>query len=232
MVCVNDLRHAHNPAYIGRAVFGRVHYGPARPRLRPIRGHPLPSSRPTERISAPREEWIEIPVPALVDPAVFEAVRAQLEETVSANETGRPAPAGCCRGGRMPSLRLCLLRQGGSSLAERPFEETALLSMQRLRGHRFGGLAAVRQSSGARRPAFEENRVERGESVTGKIHRGWKTSIAVASPRRARASAMPEESPGFDRQSATLRRGIERLIDSYAEGVIEKAPNSPLVSRD
>src|SRR5271156_5602618 len=58
-----------NPAYIGRAVFGRVHYGPARPRPRPIRGHPLPSPRPSQRILAPREEWIEIPVPALVDPA-------------------------------------------------------------------------------------------------------------------------------------------------------------------
>jgi site-specific DNA recombinase len=87
-----------NPAYIGRAVLGRVHYGPARPRPRPIRGHPLPSPRPTQRILAPREEWIEIPVPALVDPAMFEAVRAQLDETASASETGRPAPVGCCRG--------------------------------------------------------------------------------------------------------------------------------------
>ena len=70
----------NNPAYIGRAVFGRAHYLPARPRLRPLRGHPRPSPRSTQRILAPREEWIDIPVAALVDPAVFEAVRAQLEE--------------------------------------------------------------------------------------------------------------------------------------------------------
>ena len=42
---------------------------------------------------------------------------------------------------------------------------------------------------------------------------------------------MPEEITRLDRQSATLRRGIERLIDSYAEGVIEKA-ELPLASRD
>src|SRR3979490_3388445 len=36
-----------NPAYIGRAVFGRVHYGPARPPPRPVRGPPLPSPPPT-----------------------------------------------------------------------------------------------------------------------------------------------------------------------------------------
>ena len=39
----------NNPAYVGRAVFGRSRFLPARPRLRPIRGHPYPSPRPTSR---------------------------------------------------------------------------------------------------------------------------------------------------------------------------------------
>src|SRR5271155_995904 len=67
-----------NPAYIGRAAFGRAHFLPPRQRLRPIRGHLQPSPRATSRVPVPREEWIEIPVPPIVDPAVFEAVRAQL----------------------------------------------------------------------------------------------------------------------------------------------------------
>ena len=41
---------------------------------------------------------------------------------------------------------------------------------------------------------------------------------------------MPEEIARLDRQSATLRRGIERLIDSYAEGVIEKAEFTPRIA--
>ena len=45
-----------NSAYIGRAVFGHSRFLPARPRLRPIRGHPLPSARPTARIVVPRED--------------------------------------------------------------------------------------------------------------------------------------------------------------------------------
>ena len=32
------------------------------------------------------------------------------------------------------------------------------------------------------------------------------------------------------RKSATLRRGIERLIDSYAEGVLEKAEFTPRIA--
>src|SRR6202171_4979597 len=69
-----------NPAYVGRATFGRSHFLPPRPRLRPIRGHLQPSPRATSRVPVPREEWIEIPVPPLVDPTVFDVVRTQLEE--------------------------------------------------------------------------------------------------------------------------------------------------------
>src|SRR5271166_4208745 len=69
-----------NPAYIGRAAFGRARFLPPRPRLRPIRGHLKPSLRATSRVAVPPEEWIEIPVPSLVDPTVFELARTQLEE--------------------------------------------------------------------------------------------------------------------------------------------------------
>src|SRR3954468_21527106 len=69
-----------NTAYIGRAVYGHSRYLPSRPRLRPLRGHPQPPKRPGMRVAVPREEWIEVPVPALVDPAVFEAAQAQLAE--------------------------------------------------------------------------------------------------------------------------------------------------------
>src|SRR5260370_41858126 len=55
--------------------------------------------------------------------------------------------------GRMLWLWLRLLRQGGFSLAEGAFEETALLSMQWFRGISIWRLGAVRQSIGARRPA-------------------------------------------------------------------------------
>ncbi len=54
-----------NPAYMGRAAFGRAHFLAPRPRLRPIRGHLKPSPRATPRVATPRDEWIEIPVRAM-----------------------------------------------------------------------------------------------------------------------------------------------------------------------
>src|SRR3954464_15804163 len=81
---LSTLRLTHSPtvssAYVGRAVFGHSRFLPARPRLRPIRGHPLPSARPTARLVMPPEHWIQVPVPALVEGAVFAAARAQLDE--------------------------------------------------------------------------------------------------------------------------------------------------------
>ena len=69
-----------NPAYMGRAAFGTTRQGPLRPRLRAQRGKPLHPRQAPSTDALPREDWIGIPVPALVEPAVFEAVHVQLDE--------------------------------------------------------------------------------------------------------------------------------------------------------
>ena len=69
-----------NPAYAGQARFGRFATAPWRPPLRPPRGHgPIPR-HPCRRFLAPPEQWIDIPVPALIDAALFETTQAQLDE--------------------------------------------------------------------------------------------------------------------------------------------------------
>ena len=65
-----------NPAYIGRAVLGRSRVVPAEPRLRLIRRNSRPVPSATRRVAGGREAWIEIAVPALVDPAAFAAAQA------------------------------------------------------------------------------------------------------------------------------------------------------------
>ncbi len=84
-----------NPAYTGTAMYGRFHAVEPKPRLRPIRNHPAHSSRPTTRVPVPSEDWVAVPVPALVDPAVAKAARAQLEENRRRKAEGQ---GGCSRG--------------------------------------------------------------------------------------------------------------------------------------
>ena len=70
----------NNPASMGSAACGKTRQGPLRPRLRSQRGKPLQPRHATAAYDVPREDWLRIAVPALVEPEVFEAVQAQLDE--------------------------------------------------------------------------------------------------------------------------------------------------------
>ena len=66
-----------NPAYRGRACYGKTGTGPRQKVTRPLRGQF--ASQQVSGLERPREEWIEIPVPALVSAEQFEQAREQLE---------------------------------------------------------------------------------------------------------------------------------------------------------
>jgi site-specific DNA recombinase len=66
-----------NPAYKGTAAFGKTRQGPPRSRLRAQRNRPLHPRRAASVVDIPSEDWMTIPVPALVDPEVFAAVQEQ-----------------------------------------------------------------------------------------------------------------------------------------------------------
>jgi site-specific DNA recombinase len=89
-----------NPAYQGTAMFGRTRaIQPAQDRLRPIRGRPHPPRRASgSSASVPPEEWIAIPVPAIVEPGVFDAVQAQLDENRRRKREGRRRPGWLLQG--------------------------------------------------------------------------------------------------------------------------------------
>jgi site-specific DNA recombinase len=69
-----------NPAYQGTAAFGKTRLEPLRPRLRAQRHRPVQPRRAVSVSDVPPADWITIPVPALVEPAVFAAVQEQLQE--------------------------------------------------------------------------------------------------------------------------------------------------------
>ncbi len=69
-----------NPAYKGEAAFGKTVVEPLRPRLRAQRGRSLQPKKAYSTHDVPPEQWLYIPVPALVDVALFETVAEQLQE--------------------------------------------------------------------------------------------------------------------------------------------------------
>lgn len=70
----------HNPAYKGEAAFGKTVIEPLRPRLRAQRGRSLHPKHAYSHRDGPPEQWMRIPVPALLDAALFDAVQEQLQE--------------------------------------------------------------------------------------------------------------------------------------------------------
>ena len=70
-----------NPAYAGRAVFGKtqvIHAQPGLNRIARLQGRTTP--RPVKTVDRPRQEWTEIPVPAIVDEDTFARVQQRLED--------------------------------------------------------------------------------------------------------------------------------------------------------
>src|SRR5919205_1150873 len=79
-----------NPAYAGMAAFGKTRIGPMPARLRPVRGGREQPRRAYGVYDVAPGEWIGVPVPALVDEALFEAGGGQL--AAKRGRKRRPGP--------------------------------------------------------------------------------------------------------------------------------------------
>jgi site-specific DNA recombinase len=218
-----------NTAYSGRAVYGHSRFLPARPRLRPIRGHPQPSPRPTARVTVPREEWIEVPVPALVDPTLFEAAQVQLAENRRRKRDQARGPRWLLQG--LTVCRRCGYAYYGKETPGSKWDR-ATSRYHHYRcigsdGYRFGGSAVC------------DNRPVRGDrleqAVWDRVRALLEAPERVATEYRRRlqaaqnTAAEPDEVAALGRRRAALRGGIGRLIDSYAEGMIERAEFEPRI---
>ena len=219
-----------NPAYMGRAAFGRAHFLAPRPRLRPIRGRLKPSPRATSRVAAPRDEWIEIPVPALIDPAMFEAARGQLDENRSRKRDRQPGQRWLLQG-----LTVCqrcgYAYYGKKAPRSRTYDPANALRYYRCTGadgYRFNGKAVCRNGP-VRGDQLEQvvwSQVRSLLEQPDRVADEYRRRIGLAHD----GAAMPDEIVRLNRQITTMRRGVGRLIDSYAEGLIDKTEFEPRIA--
>ncbi|HEY3034867.1 MAG TPA: recombinase family protein [Streptosporangiaceae bacterium] len=88
-----------NPAYAGRAVFGKtqvIHEQPGLNRIARLQGRATP--RPVKTIGRSREEWTEIPVPAIVNAETFERVQARITDNKRFAARNSKLPASLLQG--------------------------------------------------------------------------------------------------------------------------------------
>lgn len=220
-------RILRNPAYAGTAAYGKRRNGPMRARLRPVRGCSAQPRRARSFCLAPQEDWISVPVPAIVEPALYAEVQEQLEQNQ------RRAPHRTRHWMFLLQGVVCCKRCGYAYCG-------AVASASRGKAREYGyyrctGADAYR--FGGHPPC--SNKPVRANLVEEAVWR--EVSVLLRNPsclqeeyqhrlQGLKIGASVEEAT-LVRQLERLRQGIARLIDSYAEGLIEKSEFEPRITR-
>jgi site-specific DNA recombinase len=219
----------HNPAYQGTAAFGKTRQGPLRPRLRVQRGRPQQPRRATADYAVPAADWLPSPVPALVDPTLFAAVQDQWEENRRHARQSR-------RGARYLLQGLVHCQQCGYAFYGKPISRKAAKGKTRAYAYyRCLGTDAYR-CGGTRVCTNAQVRTDLLDMSVWREVQG-----VLAHPERVAEEyqrRLHTTTAGTHREHATLesqlgkvRQGLARLIDSYAEGLLEKHEFEPRITR-
>ena len=218
-----------NPAYTGAAAFGKTRQGPLRPRLRAQRHRPVQPRRAVSTHDVPPEEWITIPVPALVEPAVFAAVQEQLQENKRHARQSR-------RGALYLLQGLLQCQQCGYAFYGKRLSPSARKGKPRAYAYyRCLGTDAYR---------FGGERVCHNTQVRTDLLdlAVWREvcmllthpeRLAEEYRRRLQPETRAKRTPlaTIEDQISKVRQGVARLIDSYAESLIDKSEFEPRIPR-
>ncbi len=209
-----------NPAYQGRAAYGKTHMMPRGKKARPraARGRPAEPRRSNAPVATDPKEWVFVPVPAIVDAALFRATQEQLQENRSRARLGRRRPGYLLQG------LTCCARCGYAYYGKTTHQMGAGHQMKDFRyyrcsgsdGYRFGGerICGNAQVHGE----FLESAVwhevcdllTHPERLEHEYQNGGKVGDSLESVETLQA------------QRLKLQHALERLIDSFTEGLIEK----------
>ena len=216
-----------NSAYVGQARFGKTRVGPRRPRLRGQRGKPAESRKDASTYDTPIEEQIVIPVPAIVEEAIFNAVAEQLTEN-----RVRRRERQC--GSRYLLQGLLVCKECGYAYHGKPLSHSSRKGKTReyayyrcvgTDAYRFGGQRVC------------DNRQCRTDLIDQAV---WQDVCSLLSdPDRVRRE-YESRSRGIRKKAGrpaeqlarligSVRRGITRLIDSYQDGFLDREEFEPRI---
>lgn len=187
-------------------------------RPRAARGRPAEPRRSNAPIPADPKDWVFVPVPAIVDAPLFRAAQQQLEENRSRARLGRRRPGYLLQG------LTCCARCGYAYYGKTTHQMGAGHQMKDFRYYRCSGTDGYR---------FGGERICSNAQVQGEFLESavWQEVCdLLAHPERlenesqgdGKAGASLESVETLKAQRLKLQHALERLIDSFTEGLIEK----------
>jgi len=199
------------------------------PRLRAQRGRPLQPRRAVSTVAVPQEEWFPIPVPAIVEPEVVAAVQEQLRENRRHARQSRRGALYVLQG--LLQCQHCGYAYYGKRLSPSACKgQPRAYAYYRCLGtdaYRFGG-ERVCQNTQVRTDLLDVavwqevcTLLAHPERLAEEYRRRLQPETRAKRPSLATVEA----------QIGTLRQGVARLIDSYAEGLIDKDEFEPRITR-
>src|SRR5437867_159626 len=201
-----------NPAYQGKACFGKTELRPRQRITRPLRQRNRPPNRNSANHERPRQEWIEIPVPALVSENTFALSQQQWQKNKHHSPRRTIEPT------LLQGMLVC--QHCGYAL----YRSSTKTTKRKLYYYRCIGSDAYRHFKGAlctNRPVrsdyldqFVWNQIigllDNGTLIQAEIDRR-KEVARNADPRRQRSETLR-------REQARLGNNVARLITAYQEG--------------
>ena len=216
-----------NPAYKGMAAFGKTKAGNRLPNIRPHKNQSEQSKRNYSLHSVDEKDWIYVPVPAIIEEFIFEIVQEQLIENSKVARVRRRGAAYLLQG-------LLVCKKCHYALYGKPVRNKRGEKIDRYAYYRCIGTDAYR---------FGGNRICDNKQIRTDVLEivVWEEVMALLNdPNRILAEYQrriselgkgPEDqtADALGKQEDKLKRGISRLIDSYAQEHISKEDFEPRV---
>jgi site-specific DNA recombinase len=210
-----------NPAYMGKAAYGKTEAVERRQLLRPIRGkNPVPRHVKSAIRDKPREEWIYIDVPPIVSSQIYEAARAQLERNQRLSQRNNRGQSYLLQG-----LTVCA--KCGYAYYGKRVSRSSAKGKQQWAYYRCVGTDSYR-FAGGRICDNKQIRVDQLDGYVWETVKGYLQNPEQLYEEWSRRCSADGENSDLRKQRDEIKqrlkkqeRSLERLIDAYEAGVVE-----------
>ena len=215
-----------NPAYKGSAAFGKTRTGPRRPKLRTQRGDPKIPRRTCSTYDTQPSQQIFIPVPAIISQELFMEVQEQLSENRLRGRERKRGARYLLQG--LLECECCGYAYYGKKVSRSSAKGKVPYAYYRCVGtdaYRFGGKRVC------------DNKQVRTDKLDQAV---WNDACELLrNPKLLRKEyqrrlAVPESCDGdqsLRKQIGHAQRTVNRLIDAYADGVVDRKEFEPRIER-
>jgi site-specific DNA recombinase len=220
-------RMLKNPIYMGKAAFGKTKKGAMLPRIRPPKHSSSQPKKAYSTYQVAKDKWIYISTPAIIEEGLFDIVQQQLEENKKRARVRKKGATYLLQG--LVVCKHCQYAYFGKPARNRGCNKIDSYGYYRCigaEGHRFGGVK-VCNSKSVRADALEM-------VVWKEVQHLLKNPNLIADECERRINNLDNNyaktaAEILEQKIKKFESCTKRLIDSYAEGLIEKSEFKPRI---